>query len=73
MTKCCICKKKITNLGNNPNGAVNNNNETIKWRVNDVCCDECDLRYVIPGRMAITYNINLNKYCKVTNKKVGVK
>ena len=42
--KCCICGKKINGYGNNP------------WPVNTKeksrCCSDCNIRYVIPARLA---------------------
>ena len=52
---CCICGKEIEGYGNNPEGAVwkNELGEIIfpEFDVEERCCDECDERYVIPGRM----------------------
>ncbi len=49
--KCCICGTKFMGWGNNPWGALDENGHTIHWGKNDVCCDECDAQYVIPGRI----------------------
>ena len=40
---CCICGKEFNEWGNNP------------WPIkNDgVCCDECNMRYVVPERLRI--------------------
>jgi hypothetical protein len=35
--KCCICHKPIVGYGNNPSP-----------RKGEKCCDECNLKYVIP-------------------------
>ena len=52
---CCICGAKCYGYGNNPNGAVwRNENGTIVegvFKDTDRCCDECDNKYVIAGRM----------------------
>lgn len=48
---CCICGCHFHGWGNNPDGALNKDFEPIKWNAEDVCCDECDDRYVIPGRI----------------------
>ena len=38
--KCCICHKPIVGYGNNP------------WPYEGKkCCDECNLKYVIPKRI----------------------
>lgn len=44
MLKCCICDKKIVGYGNNPYPVVDDDNAR--------CCDECNLYYVIPARLA---------------------
>lgn len=54
MNKCCICGKSFDGFGNNPDGAKwIENGEVINGWFNhdDICCDECNNRYVIPGRM----------------------
>ena len=38
--KCCICHKPIVGYGNNP-----------KPYKGDKCCDECNIKYVIPLRI----------------------
>lgn len=52
---CCICGKTFTGYGNNPEGAVwkNEKGEIIKptFGSNDRCCDDCNSKYVIPGRI----------------------
>lgn len=40
MKKCCICKKEFDGFSNNAN--------PIK---NGICCDECNMRKVIPRRL----------------------
>lgn len=49
--KCCICGKEFTGWGNNPWGALDQNNEPIQFKDDDVCCDECDNTYVLSGRL----------------------
>jgi len=51
--RCCICGKKIKGYGNNPQGALDFFNQPIKWRDKDVCCDECNAEFVIPGRVLL--------------------
>lgn len=57
--KCCICKNEINGYGNNPDGAVwktpTGEIEQPTFRATDRCCDECNSRYVIPGRI---YRLN---------------
>ena len=52
---CCICKKEFEGYGNNPYGAIwlnaNNEIERPKFNENDRCCDECNWRYVVVGRL----------------------
>lgn len=49
--KCCICKKEFHGWKNNPYGALNEKHEPINWKPDAGCCDECNKRYVIPGRL----------------------
>jgi len=53
--KCCICGKEIKGFGNNPWGALNKKGEEIKWKPEEECCDECNGKYVVPGRIAKLY------------------
>ena len=57
---CCICGKEITNWGNNPYGVIRINEkgkiENVEFKDEDVCCDECNMRYVIPGRLRTLYS-----------------
>ena len=39
--KCCMCEKTINNFGNNP----------YPVKEEGMCCDECNMKYVIPERM----------------------
>ena len=53
---CCICGCQFVGWGNNPEGAMwrdHETNELVEFEPNpeDRCCDECNTRYVIPGRM----------------------
>ena len=48
---CCICGKKFSGWGNNPWGALDKDNKYIEFKSDDVCCDECNDKYVIPGRL----------------------
>jgi len=58
---CCICGNKIEHpliknyFGNNPEGAMwkdtNGNIIDPVFPEGSRCCDECDNRFVIPGRM----------------------
>lgn len=61
--RCAICGKEIKDkFGNNPEGAAwLNENGTIEFgefNDDDRCCDECNTRYVIPGRL---YRLKHNK------------
>ena len=52
---CCICEKPFEGYGNNPDGAMWINEEgDVEGREfgsEERCCDECDNKYVIPGRI----------------------
>ena len=53
---CCICGCEIEGIGNNPDGAMwrdPDTNELVEFEPeeNDRCCDNCNSRYVIPGRL----------------------
>lgn len=52
---CCICGKPIEDYGNNPDGAAwkkeDGSIEFGQFGPEDRCCNECDSRYVIPGRI----------------------
>lgn len=55
--KCCICGQTIDEaFGNNPEGALGQDNLPIKWGKEDCCCDSCNLLYVIPGRLYVLQN-----------------
>ncbi len=47
---CCICGKEIDGWGNDPWGALDEKGNQVQFKEDDVCCDECNLQYVIPGR-----------------------
>jgi len=53
--KCCICGKEFTGYGNNPDGAIwrteEGDLESKDFGPEDRCCDDCNSRYVIPGRI----------------------
>lgn len=59
---CCICGRPFEGWGNNPDGAVWKNEdgkiELGEFPEDARCCDECDSRYVIPGRI---YRINIKR------------
>lgn len=52
---CCICGKPLEGFGNNPDGAVwktpDGEIQFPEFEANDRCCDVCDGKYVIPGRL----------------------
>lgn len=60
MTKCCICGEEIEGCGNNPAGAMwkdqDGNIVEPEFGPEDRCCNFCDQRYVIPGRMYKLYH-----------------
>jgi len=53
--ECCICGNLTHGYGNNPDGAVWKNEDGAvvmpEFKAEDRCCDLCDSRYVIPGRL----------------------
>jgi len=51
--KCCICGKEVGRYGNNPDGALDENGKAIVWGEYDRCCDDCNRKYVVPGRIAL--------------------
>ena len=64
--KCCICKKELNGYGNNA--------YPIK---EGICCDTCNAKFVIPGRLfpikmnnAISYEIvrNHKEYQDITSE-----
>lgn len=60
--KCCICGIELDGHGNNPDGAAWKNEQgevvTPEFDITDRCCDGCNIRYVLPGRL---YRMNKNK------------
>ena len=64
MKRCCICGCIIESpMGeNNPSGACWKDNQgnivEAEFEATDVCCNDCNSRYVIPGRI---YRLNKNK------------
>ena len=56
---CCICGKKIVGYGNNPEGAMwkdkKGNIVEYEYQKGDVCCDDCNMRYVLVGRIYKLY------------------
>lgn len=54
--KCCICGHEIEEKHlNDPYGSLDKEGEVIPWMDDDWCCDACNERYVIPGRLAQMY------------------
>jgi hypothetical protein len=53
--KCCICGKEIEGYGNNPDGAAwlnpDGSVERPKFSEGERCCDDCNWKFVIPGRV----------------------
>ena len=52
---CCICGQTCKGYGNNPFGAMCKDDEgniiELSFTDKDECCDDCNRRYVIPGRL----------------------
>lgn len=59
--KCAICQKEIVGDGHNPDGAVDENKKLITWGEEDRCCDDCNTKYVLPGRMYRFYHVIKNE------------
>lgn len=57
---CCICGRLFNDYGNNPDGAMwkdeDGNIVDPEFNEDDRCCDDCNSRYVIPGRMYRLYH-----------------
>lgn len=53
--KCCICKSTFEGYGNNPQGALDKNYKQKKFKPEDRCCDECNNKFVIPGRIYLMF------------------
>lgn len=49
--KCCICGKEFEGWGNNPYGAIDDFGNTVEWDPDDECCDDCNINYVVFGRL----------------------
>ena len=64
--KCVICGDIINGWGNNPDGAMwlddKGNIIEPEFDINDRCCNKCNNRYVISGRL---YKMNRNKNGKI--------
>lgn len=60
--RCCLCGHIYSGYGNNPEGAVALNRlnqvELLEFDDDDRCCDDCNSRFVIPGRL---YRMYYNK------------
>lgn len=67
--KCCICKKEIEGYAHNPDGAIDMNGNAISWRPEDMCCEDCNTTYVLPGRIALMTRRNIEYTAKVDLKK----
>lgn len=68
---CCICKKEFHGFKNNPWGAAwktkDGEVELLEdFAPTDVCCDECNRQYVLPGRL---YRMKLNESKSKDNSK----
>ena len=52
---CCICGRNCIGFGNNPDGAMGTDKEGnlvgLTFKPEDRCCDDCNSRYVITGRL----------------------
>lgn len=56
MIRCCICGKQLPNFmcTNNPAGAAwkkDGKVELLEFGPEDRCCDGCNQKFVIPGRI----------------------
>ena len=59
---CCICGKKFEGYGNNPCGALDHKTlKPIVWDSEHVCCDDCNVTEVIPGRIYSMHAARLPK------------
>lgn len=61
--KCCICgrEKRDDEVFHNPTGAVDETKKVIQWNESDHCCDECNTKYVLPGRLYKFYRVIKNE------------
>lgn len=52
---CCICGAKCQGYGNNPAGAMMRDSEgnvvELTFNETDRCCDDCNVNFVILGRL----------------------
>lgn len=66
MKTCCICGCRLEGYGNNPDGACWKNHlgeiEFPDFNEEERCCDDCNSRYVIPGRI---YRLQLQKQAEI--------
>lgn len=53
--KCCICGEIFKGYGNNPQGALDKNWKPKKFKPEDRCCDTCNEKFVIPGRIYLMF------------------
>ena len=58
---CCICNQDTRGDSHNPNGALDETKKTITWDPEDRCCDCCNTKYVLPGRMYKFYRVIKNE------------
>lgn len=60
---CCICGKEMLDggLGNNPAGAIDETKKLITWDAEDRCCNDCNTKHVLPGRMYKFYRVIKNE------------
>lgn len=58
---CCICGKPFEGYANNPEGAMwlNEKGEVQEreFKPEERCCNECNKKYVIPGRVHRMMNL----------------
>ena len=54
---CCICGTLVNGYGHNPQGAMWKDGEgnicEPQYNIGERCCDNCNVRYVIPGRLEL--------------------
>jgi len=53
---CCICGQKFEGWGNNPWGKLGKDGKPVEWKADDCCCDLCNSKFVIPGRLKMMYD-----------------
>ncbi len=58
--KCCICGALIVGYGNDPVGAMwldeNDKPRRPSWKSTDRCCEKCNMKYVVTGRLFQIYH-----------------